>query len=135
MRKALIKSVKAKQISMIRRFLRKNGTIDHIPVRDLMALVKEYLDTGFKCWYCGEKMYIGVYQQAGYKRFTVDHTTPLSGGGKNTIDNMVFCCSECNSIQNQRWQQKKEFESELALEEEGSREEIIDLPFSSLTDD
>lgn len=42
---------------------------------------------GFKCVYCGET---GV-------RFTIDHVTPKSKGGKSSFENCVTSCKPCNN--------------------------------------
>lgn len=44
----------------------------------------------FTCQYCGKKL--------TFKNATKDHLIPLSKGGKNTIDNVVSSCKECNSL-------------------------------------
>jgi 5-methylcytosine-specific restriction enzyme A len=41
------------------------------------------------CWYCGQKV--------GYHNLTMDHTIPLSRGGRSTKDNLVPSCKECNN--------------------------------------
>jgi CRISPR/Cas system Type II protein with McrA/HNH and RuvC-like nuclease domain len=38
-----------------------------------------------ECVYCGSK-----------KELTIDHVIPRSKGGKNTWDNLVTCCQNCN---------------------------------------
>lgn len=39
------------------------------------------------CPYCGEYT----------EKLTVDHVVPISAGGTNTIENLIPCCSSCNS--------------------------------------
>jgi len=46
---------------------------------------------GFECGYCGSK-----------KNLTIDHIIPKSRGGGNTWDNLVTCCSRCNTIKDDR---------------------------------
>jgi len=41
---------------------------------------------GHTCGYCGSK-----------RNLTLDHIVPKSRGGKNTWENMITCCSRCNS--------------------------------------
>jgi 5-methylcytosine-specific restriction protein A len=41
------------------------------------------------CYYCGQKV--------GFANLTMDHTIPLSRGGRSTKDNLVPCCKECNT--------------------------------------
>ncbi len=49
-----------------------------------------YARDDFKCTYCGAAH--GVNGS-----LTLDHLTPNVHGGKNTSDNLVTCCSTCNS--------------------------------------
>ena len=41
---------------------------------------------GHQCVYCGGKAW------------QADHITPRSAGGKDVLDNLVACCSQCNEI-------------------------------------
>lgn len=50
-----------------------------------------YKRDGFTCAYCGAN-----------RNLTLDHIMPKSRGGKNTWENMVTCCSRCNSKKNNR---------------------------------
>ena len=60
------------------------------------TLLKVYLLTGFKCWYCGCEMSVCV--QGSPDQYTIDHRIPISKGGSNNSDNMVICCATCNNI-------------------------------------
>lgn len=42
-----------------------------------------------RCWYCGKDLFAGF--------LTVDHQVPKALGGENSLDNLVYCCEECNS--------------------------------------
>ena len=46
------------------------------------------LRDGYKCIYCGDKT----------PPFQIDHVKPLSKGGSNNINNLVFSCSTCNNL-------------------------------------
>ncbi|MBC7805225.1 MAG: HNH endonuclease [Akkermansiaceae bacterium] len=52
----------------------------------------EYLRTlyNFSCGYCG----VTEADTGGY--LTRDHFKPLTKGGRNSIDNMVYSCAHCN---------------------------------------
>lgn len=50
-----------------------------------------YKRDGFTCAYCGTN-----------KNLTLDHVLPKSRGGRNTWENMVTCCSRCNSKKDNR---------------------------------
>lgn len=39
------------------------------------------------CVYCGERK----------EKLTIDHATPIHGGGKHNIKNLIPCCKSCNS--------------------------------------
>ena len=106
-RGSFIGSLRVKQRRMMSRYLAQNKSYDgYIPVSELIALAKVYLKTGFVCWYCGEKMYVNAGYHQGYRMWTADHRKPLFAGGKNRIENIVFCCYECNSEQGAMWQKK-----------------------------
>jgi len=53
-----------------------------------MSLTKQniYKRDGYRCGYCGSK-----------DELTIDHILPKSRGGKNSWENLVTCCSKCNS--------------------------------------
>lgn len=42
------------------------------------------------CYYCGRKL--------TDKNRTCDHIVPVNKGGKDSMDNLVACCYECNQI-------------------------------------
>lgn len=61
--------------------------INYHKKKDLkISRLKIYQRDGYKCVYCGT-----------HKKLTIDHVIPKSKGGKNTWENMVTCCSDCNS--------------------------------------
>jgi 5-methylcytosine-specific restriction endonuclease McrA len=45
-----------------------------------------YKRDGFRCVYCNAN-----------DNLTIDHVLPKSRGGKNTWENLVTCCSKCNT--------------------------------------
>lgn len=51
--------------------------------------VNIYARDKYACQYCGKT--------GKMKDFTFDHVVPKSRGGKTTWDNIVTCCSSCNS--------------------------------------
>ena len=77
---------------------RKNnsGVNQSSPLSEYFALLKVYLLTGFKCWYCGEKMELLTDDRFNPRHYTFDHRTSLKNGGDNLVSNMVICCMECN---------------------------------------
>jgi hypothetical protein len=52
---------------------------------DVLFILEIY---GHICFYCNE--YVG-------EKYTLDHITPVSKGGENSIENIVPCCKSCNS--------------------------------------
>lgn len=47
------------------------------------------------CYYCGAEIYVGG-RQKDPDTATRDHVTPLSRGGTNSKDNLVWACKSCN---------------------------------------
>lgn len=45
----------------------------------------------YACRYCGAR-----------QNLVIDHVTPVSRGGRNTLDNLVTACAECNSRKHDR---------------------------------
>ena len=46
---------------------------------------------GYKCGYCSST-----------RNLTIDHIIPRSKGGENTWQNLVTCCSRCNSLKDNK---------------------------------
>ena len=56
------------------------------------------------CYYCNGECGNKV---AGYgKNVTVDHKTPLSKGGRHSVDNIVAACRSCNSLKNDKTEEE-----------------------------
>jgi 5-methylcytosine-specific restriction endonuclease McrA len=55
---------------------------------------KIYLRDDFTCQYCGVYCYDSWVNDP--KALTIDHGTPIVGGGSNQIDNLITSCRECN---------------------------------------
>ncbi len=45
---------------------------------------------GYRCGYCG------VAEQEAGALLEIDHYRPLSAGGGEEIENLVYCCPACN---------------------------------------
>lgn len=59
-------------------------------------------DGGWRCFYCGKALtpVADIRQptaQNDTKRPTLDHVTARAHGGRNSIDNFVLACVDCNS--------------------------------------
>jgi 5-methylcytosine-specific restriction endonuclease McrA len=74
---------------------------DRIRVEDWERLLKKHKG---RCAYCGEKPML----------IEADHRTPLSRGGRNTIDNILPACRGCN--RRKRTKTEAEFRAWLAVE-------------------
>jgi len=107
-RKKYLRVFKRKQCSSIHRYVKYCGedaseeNDGFIPYKDILALSKLYLQTGFHCHYCGTKMSIGIF--AARNGCTLDHRISLSKGGTNNLSNLVLCCLECNNMKEHREQ-------------------------------
>lgn len=66
--------------------------VDYFNVRE--NRIKVYERDEYKCRYCGKQL----------TRFTctLDHVTPVAASGKNSFDNLVTACLECNSRKHRR---------------------------------
>lgn len=53
-----------------------------------------FLRDNGRCQYCDKKL--------TYESSTLDHVVPRSMGGKNTWENLVLCCSHCNTLKSNR---------------------------------
>lgn len=51
----------------------------------------------FQCGYCG------VHEDALGARLTIDHFQPVSQGGTNDIENLVYACHACNEFKSDFW--------------------------------
>jgi len=96
-RRMFLRSFKRKQIQSMRRHAKRNGHSkekSYIPYFELINLAKLYLKVGFPCYYCGEKMSIGISN--AMDTCSIDHKKSISNGGENSIANIVLCCEGCN---------------------------------------
>lgn len=101
-RRQFLVSMRNKRMSATTRYVKQNGYCTngnhYIPTKSLVSLSQVYLMTGFKCWYCGEKMYISNNPDACDDDIcTLDHRISIAAGGTNSISNFVFCCRKCNN--------------------------------------
>ncbi len=63
-----------------------------VPYRRIMLTRKNVLRRdGFRCQYCG-----------GRDHLTIDHVHPRSRGGRDTWENLVTACTDCNSRKGSR---------------------------------
>lgn len=83
----------------MRRYTKFTGEDGYIPYEDIVSLSKVYLKTGFKCYYCGKKMSIGISNAPD--TCSIDHRIPIVNGGINSLHNLVLCCEECNILKGQ----------------------------------
>ena len=60
-------------------------------VRDIFALDDARLNNGGRCWYC-------LLNWAT----TADHLIPLHQGGARGAENLIACCSPCNTSKGPR---------------------------------
>ena len=51
------------------------------------------------CHYCGEFLYLDM-------PYHIDHKTPISRGGSNTIDNIALTCPSCNFKKNAKTEEE-----------------------------
>jgi hypothetical protein len=63
--------------------------------RSLKDQLRQLYD--FRCGYCG------VSESDVGAELTVDHFHPTAHGGSDTLSNLVYCCSACNSYKGEFW--------------------------------
>ena len=69
--------------------------LDEQAKEEIFRLFKDCWNTGFECLYCGRKMDLLFENEHS---FVIDHYLARSKGGKDTPDNLVFCCRDCNLL-------------------------------------
>ena len=57
--------------------------------RELARIKRAFLDTDYRCFYCGEPITYS-YQ------ISIDHKQPVSRGGTHAVSNLAACCKHCN---------------------------------------
>lgn len=95
-RSAFITGLMKRRLLHTRRQRDINGNNQASPLSEYFGLLKVYLMTGFKCWYCGKRMKVLTGNISDPDGYTFDHRISLKNHGTNYIDNMVICCSDCN---------------------------------------
>jgi len=60
---------------------------------ELFIKFQECFGNGFLCVYCNKRMELKYANEYGW---TLDHIIPRKDGGKNTVENLCFCCRDCN---------------------------------------
>ena len=70
---------------------------DQVPekLRDRVYQRDEYI-----CQYCGIHCYESYVVDS--RSVTIDHALPVSAGGRNTYENLITCCRECNIHKNDK---------------------------------
>jgi len=89
-RKNISKSIKNKNLGFIKGHIpwNKGKGISITKWRRLQMFKRD----NFTCQYCGRNI-----KDDGAK-LELDHIIPLSKGGKNTMQNAITACNECNQI-------------------------------------
>lgn len=77
----------------------------------------------YSCEYCG------VSEVDAGGELSVDHFQPLSRGGSDELDNLVYCCARCNQYKQAYWP-----ESASALPLWNPRRELFQVHFVELED-
>lgn len=115
--KAYYSKNKKKRKAQIKRWreVKKDDSLFNLKIRlskqqgvridvDIDELCKMFLDNSF-CEYCGIEL--------DETTVSIDHKTPLSRGGSKTIENLAFCCIDCNHLKHTRtYDEFKEFLNE-----------------------
>lgn len=82
---------KTKEYKIIQRVAQHNNRKKNSGKITSIQLKDKLIEQENKCYYCDIELNLYI------PRFThIDHKIPLCKGGSNTIDNIVWCCSNCN---------------------------------------
>ena len=57
----------------------------------------------YRCGYCG------VHEEEVGSLLEIDHFQPRSTGGRDEVDNLVYCCPTCNRLKGDFWPQINPF--------------------------
>lgn len=76
--------------------IRVNGRLMMDDIRELYIIA---LRRGFRCPDCGGSMILGDMKP---NSATVDHIISRANGGRNDLENLRICCSDCNQKKSQR---------------------------------
>ena len=71
----------------------KTLNIDKAEKEELWGKFQKCWANGFKCAYCNNKMDLKYENEYGW---TIDHVIPRYVGGKDNVENLTFCCRDCN---------------------------------------
>lgn len=93
---------------------------DKIPLK---IREKVYLRDNFICQYCGYYCYDSWLSDP--RQLTVDHIYPKTSGGRNTVENLVTCCRECNSIKGSQHFKSYEEAREFILERKKEYQRLV----------
>ena len=65
----------------------------------ISSAIREYVRqrAKFSCEYCG------VSETDTGSELTIDHFQPVSQGGNDHLDNLVYCCMRCNQYKRNYW--------------------------------
>jgi len=73
----------------------KSLKLDDQTKEELYNTFCECYGEGFKCYYCRRKMDLSWQSEFS---FSIDHYVARSKGGKDTVENLRFCCRDCNFL-------------------------------------
>ncbi len=63
----------------------RKGLSEHVKKEIIMR-------AGFRCEYCL------LHESVSFYSFHIDHIHSLKHGGSNNIDNLAYCCPDCNNF-------------------------------------
>ena len=114
--------------------------LDDQAKEELFNRFRECWDNGFKCAYCGEIMNLRYGSDFS---FSIDHVLARRHGGMDSVPNLCFCCSTCNSMKadkgagwfadnverlKARKQRREEWKARKATKKDkGTREAYVDI--------
>jgi len=76
---------------------------NHVPLDDIMPVIGQEKRQKVRRVYhycCG---YCGVHEEEAGSELEIDHFQPSSRGGKDDLENLVYCCPACNRRKGDFW--------------------------------
>ena len=80
----------------------------------------------FRCEFCG------VTEIDAGGQLTIDHLQPWSKGGKNNLENLIYCCARCNRYKGDYWPDQSDDPTLWNPRQESASQHFLELEDGTL---